>query len=164
MEELYSETYLNAKPSFKRMTARICLITLCILLLVILSCTLGFIGLSTSILIDVLIIYFLPSTKIAYEYIFVDGQIDFDMIIKGEKRKTKKRIDLEKAELITREGAPALHNYKNSPLYDYSSGNENDENYIIVVRNEKGTQRIKFTPDEKMLSNIKIKAKMKFQA
>ena len=58
----------------------------------------------------------------------------------------------------------ALYNYKNSPLYDYSSGNENDENYIIVVRNENGTQRIKFTPDEKMLSNIKTKAKMKFQA
>ena len=168
MEDLYSETYLKAKPSSKRMAARLALEALCALLaglyFLVFASILGIAGIVFVIAIDGLIIFFLPSKDIAYEYIFVDGQIDFDMIIKGEKRKTKKRIDLEKAELITRDGAPALFNYKSTPLLDFSSGNREDDDYIMVVRGSNGMQRIKFTPDEKMLSNIKFKAKMKFQA
>lgn len=167
MEELYSETYLKAKPSSKRMAARIVLEAVCVLLVVayilIFSRVFGPMGIAFVIAIDGLIIFFLPSKNIAYEYIFVDGQIDFDMIIKGEKRKTKKRIDLEKVDLIAKENSPSLYNHRNTPLFDFSSGNRDDDDYVLVVRGENGNQRIKFTPDEKMLSNIKLKARMKFE-
>lgn len=106
MEELYSETYLKAKPSQKRLMARIGLIILCFVLVYVDLFILGSTaGLFFVVVADCFIIYFLPSKDIAYEYVFVDGQIDFDCIIKGNKRKHKKRTDLEKIDLIAPEGA-----------------------------------------------------------
>ena len=52
-------------------------------------------GLFFVVVADCFIIYFLPSKDIAYEYVFVDGQIDFDCIIKGNKRKHKNTNKLQ---------------------------------------------------------------------
>lgn len=164
MEELYSETYLKAKPSQKRTMARIGLILLCFVLFfgsfLIFQNVLGTFSV---ILIDGAIIYFLPSKDIAYEYIFVDGQIDFDCIIGGNKRKNRKRTDLEKIDLVAPENSPALNPYKNLPLFDYSSGNSNDKHFIAISRTDKGNERIKFTPDEKLIENMKFKSRSKIQ-
>ena len=167
MEELYSETYLHAKPSIGRRMARIGLIVLSILIALaaffVFSAYLGPFGVLFAVVADSLIIYFLPSNKIAYEYIFVDGQIDFDMIINGNKRKRKKRIDMDKVELVAPETSHALHNYENLPLRDFSSGNPEDKHFIAVTRTENNQERIKFTPDEKMLELIKLKGRNKIQ-
>lgn len=164
MEELYSETYLKAKPSSQRIMARLGLIACCVLLIFIDLFVLGYMpGLIFVIVIDGLIIYFLPSKDIAYEYVFVDGQIDFDCIIGGNKRKNRKRTDLEKIDLVAPENSPALNPYQNLPLFDYSSGNPSDKHFIAISRSDKGNERIKFTPDEKLIENMKFKGRSKIQ-
>ena len=114
-------------------------------------------------IVDAMIIYFLPKKNVAYEYVFVDGQIDFDFIINGERRKHKKRIDMEKIELIAPEDAPVLYNSRNLPMEDYSSRMSGDKHYIAVVLGDKGKERIRFTPDEKMLELMKLKGRSKVQ-
>ena len=107
MEELYSETFLKAKPPVKWKVIRV--------LLIILAAFFVAIGLFFSLLMGTMLVffvmvilagivfYFVPTNKIAYEYIFVDGQIDFDRILNGSKRKTMQRIDMEKiAQFIDR--------------------------------------------------------------
>ena len=164
MEELYSETYLKAKPSSKRVLARTGLIFCCIFLALVAlfilrsSLIIGFV-----VIADALIIYFMPSKDIAYEYVFVDGQIDFDCIIKGNKRKHKKRTDLEKIDLVAPEGAPSLNQFQNLPLLDFSSGNRDDKHFIAISRTDSGQERIKFTPDEKLIENMKFKGRSKIQ-
>ncbi|HBA96602.1 MAG TPA: hypothetical protein DCZ23_00690 [Lachnospiraceae bacterium] len=164
MEELYSETYLKARPSQQRTMARIGLIALCFVLAFVDLFVLQYIpGLIVVLAVDIAIIYFLPSKDIAYEYVFVDGQIDFDCIIGGNKRKNKKRTDLEKIDLVAPENSPALNPYQNLPLSDYSSGNSGDKHFIAISRTEKGSERIKFTPDEKLIENMKFKGRSKIQ-
>jgi len=91
MEELYSETYLKAKPSPKRTALRFGLIFLCLFLVVVdLMVFKSLYLLIFVFIVDAMIIYFLPKKNVAYEYVFVDGQIDFDFIINGERRKHKK--------------------------------------------------------------------------
>lgn len=164
MEELYSETYLKAKPTPKRLLIRSAFIVLCILLVYIAV----FVMQSTPVLFfavvaDGFIIYFMPSGNIAYEYVFVDGQIDFDIIIAGNKRKTKKRTDLEKIDIVAPEGSPSLNQYQNLPLSDFSSGIKTDKHFIAVARSDSGQERIKFTPDEKLIENMKFKGRSKIQ-
>lgn len=164
MEELYSETYLKAKPSPKRTMARVGFIVLCVVLVYIAV----FIMRSTSMLflavvIDGFIVFFMPSGNIAYEYVFVDGQIDFDIIIAGNKRKTKKRTDLEKIDLIAPEDSPSLNQYQRLPLLDFSSGIKSDRHFIAVSKSDSGQERIKFTPDEKLIENLKFKGRSKIQ-
>jgi len=164
MEELYSETYLKAKPSSMRTMARTGLIVLCVLIVYITI----FVVQSTpmlffAVVIDGLIIYFMPSRNIAYEYVFVDGQIDFDIIIAGNKRKTKKRTDLEKIDIIAPEDSPSLKQYQDLPLSDFSSGVKSDRHFIAVSRTDNGNERIKFTHDEKLIEKLKFKGRSKIQ-
>ena len=160
MEELYSETYLKAKPSPKRMLIRSGFIALCILLVyiavfVIQSGPVLFFA----IVVDGFIFYFMPSSNIAYEYVFVD----FDIIIAGNKRKTKKRTDLEKIDIVAPEGSPSLNQYSRLPLVDFSSGVKSDRHFIAVSKSDNGQERIKFTPDEKLIENMKFKGRSKIQ-
>ena len=164
MEELYSETYLKAKPSPKRTMARIGFIVLCVALVYIAVFVMHSAPmLFLAVVIDGFIVFFMPSGNIAYEYVFVDGQIDFDCIIKGNKRKHKKRTDLEKIDLIAPEGAPSLNQFQNLPLLDFSSGNRDDKHFIAISRTDSGQERIKFTPDEKLIENMKFKGRSKIQ-
>lgn len=165
MEPLYSETYLDAKPSAKRIQKRIALIGLCfVLLFVDLFILHSAIGLFLVVIIDGLIIVLLPSKDIAYEYVFVDGQIDFDCIFGGNRRKTMQKIDLEKTDIVAPEGSHALDSYQRLELKDYSSGYDEHRHFILAYRGDDGVSvRIRFTPDEKLLENMKMKARSKVQ-
>ncbi len=166
MEPLYSETYLDAKMPQNRRRKRTIMIILCILLpivdLFILRSALLLFGV---VIADALMLVLLPKKQTAFEYIFVDGQIDFDMIVGGEQRKTMQKIDLEKVDVVAPEHSHALDSYQNLPLSDCSSGYDNDQHYIAVFRGEEGNSiRIRFTPDETLLENMKAKARSKIQS
>lgn len=167
MEPLYCETYLRANPPMKRKALRAVLIVLAAFLLAIglvmtltLKTSLVFL---VMLLIAGIVLFLMPTTKIAYEYIFVDGQIDFDRILKGEKRKTMKRIDMEKVEVVAPEDSHVLDSYRQHPVFDYSSGMEEGKHYIAIFIGEKGLEQIKFTPDEKMLEAIGLKSPSKLK-
>lgn len=166
MEPLYCETYLRANPDGKRKALRALLIGLAVLLLafgfVMMMNMRTFLALAVMAVIAGIIIFLLPTTQIAYEYIFVDGQIDFDRILKGEKRKTMKRIDMEKVEVVAPEKSHVLDPYRQNPVFDYSSGMEGNH-YIAVFAGEKGLEQVKFTPDEKMLHAIGTKSPSKLK-
>ena len=48
-------------------------------------------------------------------------------------------------------------------MEDYSSRMSGDKHYIAVVLGDKGKERIRFTPDEKMLELMKLKGRSKVQ-
>ncbi|MCI8769784.1 MAG: hypothetical protein HFH73_01350 [Lachnospiraceae bacterium] len=165
MEEIYSETYLKAKAPLTRIVARAALIVVAafaLLIGVIVMMSFGTALVLIAMIVVAGVIYFvLPATNIAYEYIFVDGQIDFDRILNGEKRKTLKRVDLDNIEIVAPEGSHRLDPYNHLPVVDYSSGYDSDKHYIAVASGDKGNEQIRFTPDEKMLSKMKMKAPSK---
>lgn len=165
MEPLYSETYLEARPSKERKQKRILLILLCIVLLIVDVFILhSAIGLFLVVVADALIIVFLPTNHIAYEYVFVDGQIDFDCIYAGARRKNLAKADLEVTEVVAPEDSHELDSYQQVKLEDMSSGYEEHKHYVLVYRGENGNVRkIKFTPDATLLENMKMKAKSKIK-
>lgn len=165
MEELYSETYFKAKPPMKRQVIRV--------LMMVLAAFFVAVGIFFMLLLGTLLVFFImvilagiilflmPTNKMAYEYIFVDGQIDFDRILNGSKRKTMMRIDMEKIEIVAPESSHSLDSYRQLSVIDYSSGLTSDKHWIAIAIGEKGTEKIKFTPDEKMLHMMKMKSPSK---
>ena len=96
---------------------------------------------------------------------FVDGQIDFDAIYGGEQRVNIQKIDLEKVDIVAPEQSHALDSYQQIPLKDCSSGFDKDRHYIAVYRGDDGNSvRVRFTPDETLLNNMKAKARSKIQS
>lgn len=166
MEELYSETYIKeAKLTSLKMLQRVVLIAVAVI--AILFGLLSAITLSTILVLLVMVIvagiaiFFVPTLKLSYEYIFVDGQIDFDRILKGERRKTMKRIDMSKVEVIAPENSHNLDAHARINAMDFSSGKKEDKHFMVVYLGEKSLEKIRFTPDEKMIHMMKMKSPSK---
>jgi hypothetical protein len=109
------------------------------------------------------LVYLYPKLSIEYEYVFVDGQIDFDRITGKSKRKTMLRIDMEQVEIVAPEGSHALdgYTYVQVQTKDFSSRDKNNKPYIIIAKVEDKTYRIAFEPSEKMLGMMKQKSPRK---
>ncbi len=129
---------------------------------VILTLTRGYLAI-VGIVIVVVLIFLYPKLNVEYEYVYVDGQIDFDRISGKSKRKTLLRIDMEQAEIVAMEGSHALDSYTYVQLEkkDFSSGDKSQKPCIIIANVEQKKYRILFNPSEKMLTMMKQKSPRK---
>ncbi len=106
-----------------------------------------------------------PRFDVVYEYVFVDGQLDFDKILGGNGRKRAKRIDMDKVEIVAPVNSHALDGYKHLNLkpIDYTSliRDENHKVFAIMYKGEQGMECIWFEPDDAMLGLMKYKSPRK---
>ena len=110
-------------------------------------------------------VYFLPYLSVDYEYIFCDGQFDFDKIMGGNKRKTQLKLDLDNCEVLCPANSHQLdgYTYQKLQVKDFSSGDKNAKTYVLVGKDIKNNTMVKviFEPSEKMLAFAKQKAPRK---
>lgn len=104
-----------------------------------------------------------PMLKVEYEYVFCDGQIDFDKIMNGEKRKRMARIDFDQVVVAAPKNSHALDGYKRDGIkvYDYSSANPEARVWGVVVTAGEQNTVYYFEPDENMVQKMKQKAPRK---
>lgn len=160
--QLYAEAGVKRKSDSKSTMLRGLMVFAIIVgvLLLMLGSYFSIIG----VILIAAMVFLFPKLNLEYEYVFVDGQIDFDRITGGSKRKTILRIDLEQAEIIAPEGSHALDGYNNNTQLekkDFSSGDKNVKPYIIIANQKEKKYRIAFEPSEKMLAMIKQKSPRK---
>lgn len=108
----------------------------------------------------IVLIFFWPNFSAEYEYVFCDGQIDFDLIRDKRKRKTLKKIDLVDVDLVCKKDDERLAKYREfNWKKTFVSGNNPDNEYVIILRRgNNGYNKIVFEPDERMLKSIKNKS------
>lgn len=108
-------------------------------------------------------IYFFPRLKVEYEYIFVDGQLDFDKVTGNSKRKAMLRINLDQVEIIAPIKSNALDSYRNLQCEkkNFSSHSKNDKLYVIIAKVDNKMLKIFFEPDERMINTMKQKSPRK---
>jgi hypothetical protein len=109
--------------------------------------------------IIILVFIFYPRLSVEYEYIFIDGQLDFDKITGKSRRKTMLRIDFDQVEIMAPYKSSALDSYKNIQLEkkDFSSLDKASKPYVIIASAGNKKMKIIFEPNEKMLALIKQK-------
>lgn len=161
MNQLYAEAGVKRKDNANVMGLRV-LLVMGIVLGIILLFIGGIIGIVGVVLVAAMIFLF-PMLNLEYEYVFVDGQLDFDRITGKSRRKTMLRIDLEQVEIIAPEGSHALDGYTYLELArkDFSSGDKNSKPYIVIANAEEKKYRIVFEPSEKMITMMKQKSPRK---
>ena len=134
MEQSYAEA--NAK---KKMTgAVIALKTILIVLVILVFVATILSGIRLLVLLGVAavfgLIWYWPRFKVEWEYVFCDGQLDFDMIQGGERRKNILRIEIEDADVIAPVDSHRLDGYRHLDVRDYSSMKEEANVYGIATR------------------------------
>lgn len=159
MEQLYAETCVKQKTTAKVTALKVLLILGVILLsgggFLFQSRLISLLGVAALILL----IWYWPRFKVEWEYVFCDGQLDFDRIQGGEKRKTMLRVELQDADAIAPMDSHKLDGYRHLPVRDFSSLNAQAQPYGIAIREEGREEKVVlvFEPSSKMLGMIQSK-------
>jgi hypothetical protein len=157
MNELYAEAGVKRKETFGTYALRFLLIFVAILSFLLAS--LNTIMLIIGTVLIIIIVFMFPRLNVEYEYVFCDGQLDFDKIMGNAKRKTALKIDFEQVEIMAPLGSHELDAYSqgNIIIKDFTSKRKEAKPYAIIYKNADKKLKILFEPNEKMLSCIKVK-------
>lgn len=162
MEEAYAEATAKIKVTLKTIAMKIGSVLFVVLLFIgmyMLQNTIFSFFVFIPLAAAVFLFWYWPRFKEEWEYIYCDGQLDFDIIQGGERRKHKLRIEIENADVVAPIKSNALDGYRHISVLDYSSLYEKDNIYGIAVRLPDKEEKvlIKFEPDEKMINMMHAK-------
>ena len=104
-----------------------------------------------------------PRLNVEYEYVFCDGQLDFDKIMNGERRKHLARVDMDQVVAVAPKNSHALDGYKRDGVKtaDYSSLEDNAKVWGLVITAGEQSTIYYFEPTEEMIRRMKQKAPRK---
>lgn len=168
MTGAYTEATVKRKKTVGTFAAKAAMIFgvllfLALWLFPVLGSTVGSISIVLAIGMTVLCIAMFPRFDVVFEYVYCDGQIDFDKISGGEKRKRMLRIDLDNIEIMAPENSSEIKAFDNQNLNvkDYSSLDPDAKKYVIVASEGNERSKIVFEPSDTMLELAKGKATRK---
>lgn len=166
MKDAYVEQLVIRKISMLNMMLRVCAIVSGILITYILTILVGLISLVAAFVIIYGVYYLFMMTSIEYEYVLVNGELTIDIIYGKNKRKTAGVFDIRKAEIITKTGSSSAVSYERNEqmkTFDYTSGTEENEVYLLVAAYGASNAKIYIEPSKEMLEAIRTQAPNKFK-
>ncbi len=105
-----------------------------------------------------LAVFLSPRFDVEYEYLYVDGELDIDVIYNKQKRKKVGSWDMEQLEILAPANSHALDFYKNNQsikLNDYTSQQAPEKSYILVFSKENGQEMIEVELDDAVIADIR---------
>ena len=161
MNQLYAEAEVKKKEDMQSIIIKALLAAAVFVSLFVATLGSYFILISVAVIAGVFFLF--PRLNVEYEYVFVDGQIDFDRIMGKAKRKTLLRIDMEQVEIVAQIGSHALDSYNNAQYVtkNFSSGDKSAKPFVIIASAEDKKYRILFEPSEKMITMMRQKSPRK---
>lgn len=163
MSELYSEFLVKKESTFKDAMIKYGLIALTVVAVAAGLFISPFLFLA-AIGLGVACYFIIPKTDLEYEYLFVNGELDIDMIMSKSKRKRVKSLDLTEADLIAPLNSHRMDYYNGNQkmkVLDYSSGNQEHKRFAVIIRDSGAACKIIIEPDEAMANAIKNSAPSK---
>ena len=163
MSDLYSELLVKKEP-----TAQDAVIKYGLIVLTVLAVFAGLfitpISLVVAIALGVACYFVIPRTDLEYEYLFVNGEFDIDMVMAKSKRKKVMSMNLSEVDLVAPLDSHRMDYYNgNSRMktLDYSSGNPQHKRFAVITKNGGENSKIIIEPDEQMAQAIKNSAPSK---
>ncbi|MBO6108429.1 MAG: hypothetical protein J6P16_03380 [Eubacterium sp.] len=152
MEQAYCECAVKRKKTVMTLVIKILFVVIVVLLMLstMLLPWFAILGVAAA----GFLIWYWPRFDIMWEYVYCDGQIDFDRIMGGEKRKTDLRIEIEDADVIAPADSDDIKRFHDWPTKSFISLEEGARIYGIATRNPKDNTKkllILFEPNDKML-------------
>lgn len=156
MTDTYAEQLVVVKRSFKD-TFLICLLGFFTILI---SSFLAFFALDMPIVVFFIALIIYGAYKLfgkfgtEYEYIFTNGDLDFDKISGKQNRKRIITVDTEKVERVGRYNAEQTFNNVDKKLFLCDMKDSSDKYFIISRERGEGNVMIVFSPNEKIMAAL----------
>ena len=136
MGDLYSELLVK-----KDKTAKDSLLKYGLIVLTVLAVFAGLIitplALIIAVALGIACYFVIPKTDVEYEYLFINGDFDIDMIMSKTKRKKVKSFKLSEADLAAPLDSHRMDYYngnQNMKVLDFSSGNPEHKRFGVITR------------------------------
>ena len=163
MGDLYSELLVK-----KDKTAKDSLLKYGLIVLTVLAVFAGLIitplALIIAVALGIACYFVIPKTDVEYEYLFINGDFDIDMIMSKTKRKKVKSFKLSEADLAAPLDSHRMdyHNgNQNMKVLDFSSGNPEHKRFGVITRLDGNLCKIILEPDEALAQAMKNSAPSK---
>ena len=163
MSDLYSELLVKKKQTAKDMVVKYGLIVLTVIMAIGGLLVNGLL-LVPAVALGVACYFVIPKTDLEYEYLFVNGELDIDMIMSKSKRKRVKSIQLAEADLVAPLKSHRMDYYngnQNMKVLDFSSGNPEHKRFGVITRLDGNLCKIILEPDEALAQAMKNSAPSK---
>ena len=163
MGDLYSELLVK-----KDKTAKDSLLKYGLIVLTVLAVLAGLIitplALIIAVALGIACYFVIPKTDVEYEYLFINGDFDIDMIMSKTKRKKVKSFKLSEAYLPAPLDSHRMDYYngnQNMKVLDFSSGNPEHKRFGVITRLDGNLCKIILEPDEALAQAMKNSAPSK---
>ena len=164
MGDLYAECLVKKEKSTKDLLIKCGSIALVVILLWFSIFAMIFL-LPVAIVAACLIYFFVfPRTDIEYEYLYVNGELDVDVVLAKKKRKKVNTFDLNQTDLVAPLDSRRMEYYNGNTrlkVLDYSSGNANAKRYGMITSANQQNCKVILEPDENMINMMKKTAPSK---
>ena len=163
MGDLYSELLVK-----KDKTAKDSLLKYGLIVLTVLAVFAGLIitplALIIAVALGIACYFVIPKTDVEYEYLFINGDFDIDMIMSKTKRKKVKSFKLSESDLTAPLDSHRMDYYngnQNMKVLDFSSGNPEHKRFGVITRLDGNLCKIILEPDEALAQAMKNSAPSK---
>ena len=163
MGDLYSELLVK-----KDKTAKDSLLKYGLIVLTVLAVFAGLIitplALIIAVALGIACYFVIPKTDVEYEYLFINGDFDIDMIMSKTKRKKVKSFKLSEVDLAAPLDSHRMDYYngnQNMKVLDFSSGNPEHKRFGVITRLDGNLCKIILEPDEALAQAMKNSAPSK---
>lgn len=156
MKDVYEEQLVARKPELKYAFYKGLLI-----FVVVFAALAGFFFhpafLLVAFALGVGVYYLIQMFDIEYEYLYVNGELDFDKIYAKSRRKRMLSVQAEHLEMMAEKGSHHLDSLRHSQFkaYDFSSGDETHKIYEMYIRTETELLQILFEPNDNIIEAIR---------
>ena len=157
MSDLYSETLVKKEQTSKDKAIKYGLIALTVIA-VLAGLFVTALCLILAIVLAIVCYFVIPKTDLEYEYLFVNGEFDIDVVMAKSKRKKVMTIDMTDVDLMAPVNSHRMDYYNGNTRLkrcDYSSGNADHKRYALIAKNGGENKMIIVEPDEEMAQAIR---------
>lgn len=152
MSDFYSELLIKKEQTSKDKMIRVLLIAL-VVIAVLGGILIHPLLLLAAIALGVACYFIFPRLDLEYEYLFVNGEMDIDVVMAKSKRKRVKSFNLSESDLMAPLNSHRMDYYNSNQslkVQDYSSGNPQHKRYGVIARDGETLCKIIIEPDEKL--------------
>ena len=163
MSDLYSELLVKKEPTAKDSIVKYGMIVLTVLA-VGAGLFISPILLLVAVALGVASYFVIPRTDLEYEYLFVNGEFDIDMVMSKSKRKKVMSMNLSEADLVAPLDSHRMDYYNSNQklkVQDFSSGNPEHKRFAIIARDGADTCKVIIEPDEILAKTMRNTAPSK---
>lgn len=163
MSDLYTELLVKKEKTAKDTLMKVGLIggTVLFALAGLFVHPLLWIGLVIFAILDYLL---LPKTSLEYEYLFVNGEMDIDVIMSQQRRKRVFSFNMKDVDLMAPLKSHRMDYYNNNQkmkVLDFSSGNDTHKRFCAVMRKDNDNCRVILEPDDHLANLMRNSAPSK---